>query len=174
MEELRLPWSPKEGLLFGTIISLISCTLIGGANVYLSVPHDTFLRAFVTSFPFVFIFVMLISNTYVSWIAKKFVMHYIQPNDSPNTYICFNLIMCVLLMSVSMSLLGPFAGQISSFIFDGEAFDIVQIFDHWQYIWPRNFCIAFWIEMCVAQPAARAVMTNIHKKKLAQNTPGSA
>lgn len=167
MEELRLPWNPKEGLLFGGIIGFISSCLIGGANVYLSVDND-WVFAFITSLPIVFAVVMLISNTYVSWIAGRVVRHYVHPQDHPNTYICYNLIICVLLMSVSMSLLGPFSGQVADFIFNGTHFDVPYIFEHWRFIWPRNFCIAFWVEMCVAQPAARAVMTHIHKKKLAE------
>lgn len=166
MEELRLPWNPKEGLLFGGIIAFISCCLIGGANIYLSV-GDNWGHAMITSFPLVFVFAMLISNTYVSWISGRVVKHFVHPQDHPDTYICYNLIVCVLLMSISMSLLGPFSGQVAGVIFDGEHLDIAEIFEHWRFIWPRNFCIAFWVEMCVAQPVARKVMTQIHKKKLA-------
>lgn len=31
--------------------------------------------------------------------------------------------------------------------------------------WPRNFCVAFWCEILLAQPIARFVMKQIHKTK---------
>lgn len=89
-----------------------------------------------------------------------------KPTDSTNTYICFNLIVCVFLMSVILSFLGPVMGQISAFLFGGEPFDIPGAAENWIYIWPRNFCIAFFVEMCLAQPAARTLMTHIHKKQI--------
>lgn len=36
------------------------------------------------------------------------------------------------------------------------------------YHWPKNFCIAFWIEMLLAQPIARFVMKTMHVKQAAK------
>ncbi|MGM9931203.1 MULTISPECIES: hypothetical protein [Bacillaceae] len=33
------------------------------------------------------------------------------------------------------------------------------------YIWPRNFCIAFWVEALIAQPIARQAMKKLHKRQ---------
>ena len=89
------------------------------------------------------------------------------PTDSANTYICFNLIMCVLQMSVILTFLGGLIGQAVAFVMGGHQMDVMELIDNWPRIWPRNFCIAFWIEMLIAQPAARRAMVIIHKRKLA-------
>ena len=31
--------------------------------------------------------------------------------------------------------------------------------------WPRNFCAAFWCEICLAQPVARSVMKAWHTRQ---------
>lgn len=49
-------------------IAVISAAVIGGANIYLAVPHDKFVYAFVTSYPFVLPVVVLVSSTFVGWI----------------------------------------------------------------------------------------------------------
>ena len=68
LEELRLPRNRKEGLVFGLTIAAISAAVIGGANIYLAVPHDKFVYAFLTSYPFVLPVVVLLSSTVVGWI----------------------------------------------------------------------------------------------------------
>lgn len=35
-------------------------------------------------------------------------------------------------------------------------------FENFLHIWPRNFGIAFWIELLIAQPIARFVMKKMH------------
>ena len=57
-----------------------------------------------------FIIAFTLSNTVVGWIAGKFVRRFMAPTDSTNTYICFNLIMCVLLMSVILTFVGGLVG----------------------------------------------------------------
>ena len=91
---------------------------------------------------------------------------YITPTDSVNTFLCFNLIMCVLLMSVILTFVGGVVGEGIAFLRYGHELDIVALAEHWPEIWPRNFCIAFWVEMLIAQPAARMTMVAIHKKKM--------
>ncbi|MCQ2079638.1 MAG: hypothetical protein MJZ38_06270 [archaeon] len=164
MEELRLPRSPKEGIIFGTVVAAISCAIIGGINIYLAVGADEFPRAFVTSYLIVFLFAFVLSNFIVEGIARSIVGRILSPGDSVNAIICFNLIVFVLIMSATMSLLGPLAGQISGCIFYGGSMDVIHILDNWQYIWPRNFCIAFWVEMLIAQPVGRRVMIWMHTR----------
>ena len=89
-----------------------------------------------------------------------------KPTDSTNTYICFNLIVCVFLMSVTLSFLGPVMGQTAAFVFGGEPFDVPAAVGNWIHIWPRNFCIAFFVEMCLAQPAARILMVSMHRRRM--------
>jgi len=162
MEDPRLPHNPREGIIFGTIVTAISCLIIGGANVYLSVSSEIFVKSFLTSYPFIFLFAFVVSSFIVENIARRVVARFYRPGDSVNSMICYNLIIFVLMMSAIMSVLGPFAGQIAGFLFTGSAFDIAYLFENWPNIWPRNFCIAFWTEMLIAQPVARRVMVRIH------------
>ena len=172
MEELRLPWSSKEGILFGCVIALLSSLIIGGYNLYFNVGYGTdrfleFLRDLLIAWPIVFVIAFILSNTVVGWIASRFVHRFMAPTDSANTYICFNLIMCVLLMSMSMTFLGGLTGHAVAYLMSGEPIDVMELIETWPAIWPRNFCVAFWVEMLIAQPAARRVMVMIHKKKIA-------
>ena len=41
-------------------------------------------------------------------------------------------------------------------------------FKNFFYIWPRNFGIAFWIELIIAQPIARFVMKKLHQSQAAK------
>jgi hypothetical protein len=77
-------------------------------------------------------------------------------------------------MSASMSFLGGLCGQAVEFLETGNGFDLAGLAETWRFIWPRNFCVAFWIEMLVAQPAARMAMTAIHKRKLSGMAAGGA
>lgn len=165
MEDLRFPRNPNEGIIFGLTITAISCALIGGANMYWAVGPEKFPTAFVSSYLFVLLFAFLIASMFVEKVAGKVVSYFYHPGDSMNSRLCYNLIVFVLLMSAIMSLVGPFAGQLAQFIFDGEAFDIMHILENWPCIWPRNFCVAFWVELLIAQPAARRLMVHIHTEK---------
>ena len=40
-----------------------------------------------------------------------------------------------------------------------------QVFTDFLLSWPRNFFLAFWIEILVAQPIARAAMKALHNRK---------
>ena len=125
-----------------------------------------FLKRYLVIWPFVFITAFVLATTVVSWIANRVVRKFIGPQDSANAYICFNIIINVLLMSVILSFLGGVIGLSVGHLLGGPSVDIVQLAENWPRIWPRNFCIAFWVEMLIAQPAARFAMTKIHEKKM--------
>ncbi|MCQ2069991.1 MAG: DUF2798 domain-containing protein [archaeon] len=162
MDDPRLPRCPKEGIIFGTVVAAISCAIIGGINIYLAVGSSEFLRAFLTSYLIVFAFAFVLSNFIVEGIARRIVGRFYRPGDSVNSMICYNLIAFVLMMSASMSVLGPLAGQIADTVFGNGSIDLGRIVGNWINIWPRNFCIAFWVEMLIAQPIGRMVMVKMH------------
>ncbi len=110
----------------------------------------------------VFLFAFLLSSFVVERIARVVVGRFYVPGESANSMICYNLIAFVLMMSACMSILGPLAGQIAECIFDNGSMDLGHLIDNWQYIWPRNFCIAFWVELLIAQPVGRRVMVRMH------------
>ncbi len=69
-------------------------------------------------------------------------------------------------MSVILSFLGGAVGQTVGYLIGGPGTDLAGLAENWPRIWPRNFCIAFWVEMLIAQPAARMAMVRIHTKKM--------
>lgn len=89
------------------------------------------------------------------------------PGDSFYTKIVFNIIACVLMMSMIMTVVGPTVGHLMEGVLTAE-----PIFD-WPGNWPVNFCVAFLVEMLVAQPAARHVMKRRHIRVL-KSTGASA
>ena len=159
MQEARLPWSTKEMLLYGAVISLITSLIMCEFNLFKSAgaSFDVFIDGLI-SLPAIWMVVML--NFIVEPVACKVVQKYTEPTDSFYTKIVFNIIPCVLMMSAIMTIVGSgighlFAGNLS-----------LQIVYDWPSNWPVNFCVAFWVEMLVAQPAARHLMKCIHASKV--------
>lgn len=169
MEELRLPRSNKEGLIYGAIISALSCLLIGGYNMVdqLGLSWDT-ARSMVVALPIIWILVMFYTNLVVIRITNWICNRYIAPTDSVNARLLANLVPTVFIMSFTFSLVGPFVGSLISMI-GGANPDFFSILDHHRFIWPRNFFIATLVELCIAQPAARRCMVHIHRKAMASN-----
>ncbi len=166
-----MPWNAREGIVYGCVIAALSSLIIGGYNVYDIMGYTPdrigeFLGKYLVIWPFVFVVAFLLATTLVSKIANFVVRRYIGPEDSANAYICFNIIVNVLLMSVILSFLGGVVGESIGGLLGGPGVDLGALAENWPRIWPRNFCIAFWVEMLVAQPAARMVMVRIHTKKM--------
>ena len=169
MEELRLPWNNREGLLYGGVIALITALIMSTFNIAQNCGelNSEVIVTSLTSLPFIWVVVMLLMTFIVGRIAGAGVRHFAAPSDGFNARILFNMVLCVTMMSASMSFLGPFVGEILS----GEitwncAYD-------WIDRWPTNFFVAFWVEMLVAQPAARAVMKHMHLWKLRSGNGGA-
>jgi hypothetical protein len=173
MQEFRLPWNAREGIIYGCVIAALSSLIIGGYNVYDNMGYtlDTFgdfAARYIVIWPVMFLVAFTLANTVVGWGAKKIVHRYIGPEDSSNAYLCFNLIACVLLMSVILTFLGGLVGETIGYLLGGTPIDVMELIENWPRIWPRNFCIAFWVEMLIAQPAARMVMVRMHKAKMGE------
>lgn len=162
MDELRLPWSKREGLVYGGIISIITCTIMCLFNVFRSagqVNMEVFINGLLC-IPILWILVMLTITFVVEPIARRFVEKYTEPTDSFYTKIVFNIIACVLMMSMIYTILGSLVGH----IFAGDvSADIILM---WPSNWPVNFCVAFWVEMLIAQPIARLAMKRWHLKQI--------
>lgn len=161
MMDQRLPWNGREGFIYGSVIALITCIFM--MTFCVSVSNGRFDAGIVAqamiSLPLVWLSVMLLMNLFVARIASRFVSRFTEPSDSFYTKITFSIIACVLMMSMLMTLIGPAIGH----VFQGES--IVLAVQDWPSAWPRNFCAAFWCEMLLAQPIARALMKSIHTRK---------
>ena len=110
-----------------------------------------------------FLIAFSLANFVVGGIAGKVVDRFAAPGDSVNARLTMNIIVCVLLMSVILTFVGGLVGESIGFLMGGPSVDVIGLTENWPHIWPRNFCIAFWVEMLIAQPAARAVMVWAHK-----------
>lgn len=157
MKETRLPQNGKEGLLYGSIICLITVIVMLILNIgtaFGGLTKEAFL-AILKMLPIIWVVAMLVESLIVGKIAEKLVNKFTVPSDGFNTHILFNILFCVTGMSAIMTILGSLIGNGISF----EPF--LTFFSHW----PRNFCVAFWCEILLAQPTARFVMKSIHQHK---------
>lgn len=158
MEEKRLPKNGKEGLLYGGIIAIITVivmlflnigTAFGGIN-------KEAIKVIIKLIPIIWIIAMLLEYLVVGKIAEKLVEHFTKSTDGFNAKILFNILFCVTGMSAMMTIIGGMIGA-------GKL--TLEPFETFLSHWPRNFCVAFWCEILIAQPIARKVMQIIHKNK---------
>ncbi len=171
IEELRLPWNPREGILYGCIIASLSSFLIGGYNVYDSLGYDLehlydFITDFIVVWPVVFVVAFLLAGTVVQKISRWILSKFLSPGHGINAYLFCNITVSVLLMSAIMSFMGGLVGHCIGALMGNGDLDIMGLVEIWPSIWPRNFCIAFFLEMLFVQPLARNVMVRIHRRKL--------
>lgn len=158
MNETRLPRNGKEGFLYGGVIAIITVivmlflnigTAFGGIN-------KEAIKVILILTPIIWIIAMLLEALLVGRISEKLLEKFTEPSDGFNTKILFNILFCVTGMSAIMTIIG---GMI------GEGKPSLEPFITFPSHWPRNFCVAFWCEILLAQPIARKVMTLLHKRK---------
>ncbi|AHI57160.1 DUF2798 domain-containing protein [Listeria ivanovii] len=155
-QDLRLPQNNKEGLLYGVIICSITAFLMTTFNTYLQIRivNADFLLTIVKLFPLFFIVAMLLENFIISHFSRKMVTKYMDASDSFNAYILFSVLFTVLGMSFCMTFIGDFIGH--GFVIEEG------LLSRFFSIWPRNFAIVLFIELIIAQPLARNVMSILH------------
>lgn len=155
--DARLPGNAKEGIIFLLIVSIISVNTIAplitglergfSKQVYL----DT-----LRMMPMLWIAVVLLVKLVASPLADKVMAKVAGKTDGFNARVLLNILLHVTVMSLLLSVLGMWIGTKSI------SWEPFQRFLH---IWPRNFAIAFWIELLLAQPIARFAMKKIHERQ---------
>lgn len=160
MEEKRLPRNAKEGLLYGSVIAIITVIIMVIINVGGSFPKFNLevVKVILITIPIFFVLAMLLESFIVGRIAEKLVEYFTEPSDGFNARILFNILFCVTGMSFLMTIIGGMYGELMSGKISLQP--ILDVPSHW----PRNFFIAFWCEILLAQPLARFVMKKIHSK----------
>lgn len=150
-----LPRNGKEGLLYGSIICILTCSIMATMNICINMGGMTSesLAIVAKSIPLVFVIAMLLEGVLVGKIADKLVSVYTEPTDSFNSHIMFRTFFTVIGMSILMTLVGGLLALGFT----------TEIFEEFIHAWPRNFCVAFMIELLFVQPIARAAMRAIHK-----------
>ena len=155
--ETRLPRNAKEGILFLLIISIISVNTIAPIIVGLErgfskeVYMDT-----LKIIPFMWVIVVLLVRLVAGPIVGKVMPKFVGQTDGFNARILLNTLLNVTVLSLCLTIIGSWVGM-------GEI--NLEPFKNFLHIWPRNFAIAFWIELLIAQPIARYAMKRIHLKQ---------
>lgn len=159
MKEKRLPRNGKEGLLYGGVIAFITVIVMLSLNVFTAVHKINLdiLLSIIKLISIIWVIVMLLEGLVVGKISNKLVEHFSSEGDGFNAKILFNILFCVTFMSISMTIIGGMIGM-------GKL--TLEPFKTFLTHWPRNFCVAFWCEILLAQPIARFVMKLIHSKDL--------
>jgi hypothetical protein len=155
--DTRLPRSAKEGILFLLIISIISVNTIAPIIVGLELgfSKEVYLDT-LKIIPFMWVIVVLLVKLVAGPIAGKVMPKFIGQTDGFNARILLDTLLNVTILSMLLSIIGTWVGtrEVS-----------LQPFRNYLHIWPRNFGIAFWIELVVAQPIARYVMKTLHARQ---------
>lgn len=156
-KEDRLPQNAKEGILFLLIISIISVNTIAPIITGLErgfskeVYFDT-LKIIPIMWIIVILSVRLVAGPLVGKVLPKCIGH----TDGFNARILLNTLLNVTVLSILLTIIGTWVGtqKIS-----------LEPFQNFFQAWFRNFGVAFWIELMVAQPIARFVMKKLHLRQ---------
>ncbi|WP_010651322.1 hypothetical protein [Oceanobacillus massiliensis] len=155
--EDRLPQNPKEGVLFLLIISIISVNTIAPIimGMQLGFSKENYLET-LKVIPFMWVIVVLLVRMVAGPIATKLMKQFAGKTDGFNARVLLNILFNVTILSLLLTIIGNWVGtkQIS-----------LEPFQNFFPNWFRNFGVAFWIELIVAQPIARFAMKKLHAKK---------
>ncbi len=148
------PQNGKESLLFLAVISLLSVNTIGPLimGFELGFSKEVYLNG-LKILPFIWMAIILLVPFVVGPLASKATAKFIAPTDSGNARILFTILFTVTFLSIIMTIVGSWIGMKQISMAPIEAF-----FQKW----PRNFFIAFWVELLFAHPIARWMMRKIH------------
>lgn len=160
-KEARLPQNAKEGIIFLLIISIISVNTIAPMIVGLErgFSKDVYLDT-LKIIPFMWVIVVLLVRLVSGPIVGKVLPKFVGKTDGFNARILLNTLLNVTVLSICLSIIGTWVGT-------GEV--NLEPFTNFFHIWPRNFGVAFWIELLIAQPIARFVMKKMHERQALPN-----
>lgn len=155
--ETRLPRNAKEGILFLLIISIISVNTI--APIIMGLERGFSKEVYLDSLkmiPFMWIIVVLLVKLVAGPFVGKVMPKFVGPTDGFNARVLLNTLLNVTVLSILLTFIGTLMGtkKIS-----------LEPFQHFFRIWPRNFGVAFWIELLIAQPVARFAMKKLHARQ---------
>ena len=152
-----LPQNAKEGILFLLIISIISVNTI--APIIMGLEREFSKEVYIDTLkiiPIMWVVVVLLVRLVAGPLVGKIMPKFVGQTDGFNARILLNTVLNVTVLSICLSIIGTWIGM-------GEV--TLDPFKNFLHIWPRNFAIAFWIELIVAQPIARFVMKKMHQNK---------
>ena len=152
---MKLPRDKKGLALFILIISFISVNTIAPLITFAEVGFSletwfSVLRVLPVLWPTVIVLVLVVNKP-----ATALRNRVTRPGDSFHATVTIDILCNVLLLSMALSVVGFWigTGRISME-------PITGFFGNW----PRNFAIALFIEMLIAQPVARTVLRKYHER----------
>ena len=154
--EDRLPQNAREGILFMLIISLISVNTI--APIIMGMDRgfskETYLDT-LRIIPVMWIIVVLLVKLVAGPIVGRIMPKFVGKTDGFNARVLLNTFLSVTVLSILLTVIGTWVGmkEIS-----------MEPFRNFFPTWFRNFGVAFWIELMLAQPIARFAMKKLHAK----------
>lgn len=152
--ETRLPRNAKEGLLFLFIISFISVITIAPMIMGLErgFSKETYFDV-LKIIPIMWVIVIAAVKLIAGPIVGKLIPKFVRQTDGFNARVLLHIVLTVTVMSLLLTIIGTWVGtkQIST-----------EPFEHYLHVWPRNFGVAFWIELLIAHPVARFAMKTLH------------
>lgn len=158
-EEMRFPRNGKESILFLAVISILSVNIIGPLimGFEFGFSKANYLET-LKVLPFIWVCVVLLVVFVAKPLAAFLNQKFVGSTDGVNARVLYSTLFNVTILSVILTIVGSWIGL------GTISLEPVQNFF---YSWPRNFFIAFWVELLIAQPAARFVMKKLHQR---QNT----
>ncbi|MCE4042793.1 hypothetical protein LXM56_01590 [Lysinibacillus fusiformis] len=159
-KEDRLPQNAKEGILFLLIVSVISVNTI--APIIVGLERGFNIAVYTETLkiiPIMWVIVIFLVRAVAGPLVGKIMPVIIGPTDGFNARVLLDTLLHVTVLSIFLSIIGPWVGtkQIS-----------LEPFQQFLHIWPRNFAVAFWIELLLAQPIARFAMKKLHQRQSIQ------
>lgn len=156
-KEDRLPQNAKEGILFLLIISIISANTIAPIimGMELGFSRENYLET-LKVIPIMWLIVVLLVRFVAGPLVGKIMPLFMGKTDGFNARVLLNTLLNVTVLSILLTIIGTWVGtkQIS-----------LLPFQNFFHSWFRNFGIAFWIELLIAQPIARFAMKKLHAKQ---------
>ncbi|MDD6770613.1 MAG: hypothetical protein SPJ62_16590 [Inconstantimicrobium porci] len=161
-----MPRNKKEGIIFGICMCFIMVFFMGMLNISIHMGKfdGEVLMVCLKAFPVTFIIAFILEGAVVGKINGALLAKFSGKNDSQNAMILFNCFFIVTCMSLIMTFIGGMLGGDSLSLVASEFF----------IRWPRNFCAAFFLNILVAGPIARAILRKIQKKSDADQNSAAA
>ena len=102
------------------------------------------------------VIVVLLVRFVAGPLVGKVMPKFVGQTDGFNARVLLNILLNVTVLSFLLLIIGTWVGmkEVS-----------LEPFQNFLHIWPRNFGIAFWVEMLIAQPIARFAMKKLHHRQ---------
>lgn len=158
-KEDRLPQNAKEDILFLLIVSIISVNTI--APIIMGMERGFSKESYFETLkiiPFMWVIVVLLVKVVAGPLVGKIMPKFVGKTDGFNARILLSTVLNVTVLSILLTIIGSWVGtkQIS-----------LEPFQNFFHSWFRNFGVAFWIELVIAQPIARFAMKKVHHQRKA-------